>query len=77
MTITPGPWLNDSSNRPEVILPGMVVSCSSPNLSNGTVRAHSGEDWGANVGPANDLVYVDFGAGGKVWVQAARCTVTG
>jgi hypothetical protein len=75
MTITPGPFLNGSTQP--AILPGMIVSCSNPSFTGGTVLAHPAEDWAANPSPTDDMVYVDFGGGNVIWVRAANLTVTG
>ena len=56
-----------------MILPGMIVSCSNPNLSGGTVLATRTEDWDSDASPT--LLRVDFGSGNVIWVHAANCFV--
>jgi hypothetical protein len=73
MTVFPGPYL-DNASFPKLILPGMVVSCSNPVLTGGIVLANPVEDWDA---ASNDMIYVNWGGGNVIWVNAAFCTVTG
>jgi hypothetical protein len=71
VTIAPGPFYN----RMHAILPGNIVSCSNPNLSNGTVIYRPPGDWDSVL---PEMVRVDFGDGtGKIWVRSENLTVTG
>ena|SRR5277367_4037283 len=77
MAVTPGQFQSyaEYPTREGIIIPGMIVSCSNPPLSGGTVLATPIEDWD-NRGPGARRIFVDWGSGNVIWVLADLCTVT-